>query len=95
MILGLVVSQVQKFAQRCQRFQEKIFDVADCDVTDLLKKAQINLTTLQIVIWKEGHKIGFLGARPCKQKHPKIEQVQREVSSIKSPLSVALQAANL
>ena len=46
--VGLVVSQVRKFAERRQRFQEKIFEAADCDVTDLLEKAQINLTTLQI-----------------------------------------------
>lgn len=99
--IGLVVSQVQEFAERRQRFQEKIFEVVDCDVTDLLEKAQINLTTLQIVISglatacsKEGNKMGFLRARAWNQKHPKIEQVQREVASIKSTLSVVLQAAN-
>ena len=99
--IGLVVSQVQKFAQRRQRFQEKIFEVADCDVTDLLEKVQIDLTTLQIIISglaaacsKECNKIGFLRARAWNQKHPKIEQVQKEVASIKSTLSVVLQAAN-
>ena len=99
--IGLAVSQVQEFAQRCQRFQENILEAADCDVTDLLEKAQISLTPLQIVISglaaasrKEGSKNGLLRPRPWKQKHPKIEQVQREVASIKSTLSVALQAAN-
>lgn len=99
--IGLAVSQVQEFAQRCQRFQEKILEAADCDVTDLLEKAQISLTPLQIVISglaaasrKEGSKMGFLRPRPWKQKHPRIEQVQREVASIKSTLSVALQVAN-
>lgn len=38
--------------------------------------------------------MGFLRARAWNQKHPKIEQVQREVASIKSTLSVVLQAAN-
>lgn len=99
--IGLVVSQIQEFAERRQRFQEKIFEAADCDVTDLLEKAQINLTTLQIIVSglgtacrKEGNKMGFLRARAWKQKHPKIEQVQKEVATIKGTLSVVLQAAN-
>ena len=99
--IGLVVSQIQEFAERRQRFQEKIFEATDCDVTDLLEKVQINLTTLQIIISglaaacsKEASKTGFLRARAWKQKHPKIEQVQREMASIKSTLSVVLQAAN-
>ena len=82
-------------------FQEKIFEAAHCDVTDLLEKAQINPTTLQIVISglaaacrKEGNNMGFLRARAWKQKHPKIAQVQREVASIKNTLCVVLQAAN-
>ncbi len=37
--IGLVVSQVQEFAQRRQRFQARIFEAADCDVEDLLGKA--------------------------------------------------------
>lgn len=99
--IGLVVSQVRGFAQRRQRFQEKIFEVADCNVTDLLEKAQINLTPLPIVVSglaaacsKEGNKMGFLRARAWTRKHPKIEQVQREVVSRKSTLSVVLQPAN-
>lgn len=93
--LGLVVVQVREFAQRRQRYQEKIFEAADCDVTDLLEKAQINRTTLQIVISglavvcrEEGNKLGFLRARAWKQKHPKIEQVQKEIVSIKSTICV-------
>ena len=99
--IGLLVSRVQDFAERRQRFQESIFEAADCDVTDLLEKAQINLTTLQIIVSglatacrKESSKMSFLNARTWKQKHPQIEKVQREMASIKSTLSVVLQAAN-
>lgn len=99
--IGLVISQVQEFAARRQRLEEKIFETAACDVSDLLEKAQINLTTLQIIISglasacsKEGNNVSFLRARAWKQKHPQIEQVQKEVTSIKSTLSVVLQAAN-
>ena len=99
--IGLVVSQVKEFAERRQRYQSRIFEAAECDVTDLLEKAQINLTTLQIIISgltaacrKEGNKFGFMRARAWKQKHPQVEQVQKEVANIKSRLSVVLQAAN-
>lgn len=99
--IGLVVSQVKEFAERRQRYQSRIFEAADCDVTDLLEKAQINLTTLQIIISgltaacrKEGNKFGFMRARAWKQKHPQVEQVQKEMVNIKSSLSVVLQAAN-
>lgn len=99
--IGLVVSQVQNFAERRQRFQASVFEAADCDVTDLLEKAQINLTTLQIIISgltaacrKEGNKMGFMRVRAWKQRHPQLEQVQKEVASIKSSLSVVLQAAD-
>lgn len=67
--LGLVVAQIQKFAQRWQHYQKKIFEAADCDVTNLLEKAQINLTMLQIVISglvivyrEKSNKLGFLRA---------------------------------
>ena len=99
--IGLVVSQVKEFAERRQRYQSRIFEVADCDVTDLLEKAQINLTTLQIILSgltaacrKEGNKLGFMRARAWKQKHPQVEQVQREMATINSSLSVVLQAAH-
>ena len=99
--IGLVVSQVQEFAERRKRFRRLIFEAADCDVTDLLEKAQINLTTLQIMISglaiacsKEGNKLVFWRTRAWKQKHPEIEQVQKEVASIKSSLSIVLQASN-
>lgn len=45
-ILKLVVCQVPEFAQRRQRFQEKIIETANCDIPDLLEKAQINLVSL-------------------------------------------------
>ena len=75
--IGLAVSQVQEFAQRCQRFQENILEAADCDVTDLLEKAQISLTPLQIVISglaaaskKEGSKNGLFEASPLEAEAP-------------------------
>ena len=99
--IGLVVSRVQEFAERRQRFQTKIFQAADCDVQKLLEKAQSNLRMLESIIselstayGKEGNKMGFLKARAWKERHPQIEKVQREVASIKSSLSVVLQAAN-
>ena len=99
--IGLVVSQVQEFVERRQQYQSRIFEAADCDVTDLLEKAQINLTTLQIMISglrvecaKEGNKLGFMRARAWKQRHPQIEQVQKELTNIKGSLSVVLQAVN-
>jgi hypothetical protein len=39
--IGLVVSQVEEFAERRQRFQEQICEAADCDVTDLLAKPKL------------------------------------------------------
>ena len=99
--IGLVVSRVQEFAERRRRFEATIFEAASCDVTNLLEKAQINLTTLHIIISgltaacrKEGNKLGFIRAHAWKQRHPQIEQVQREVALIKNSLSVVLQAAN-
>ena len=44
--IGLVVSQVQEFTERRQRFQERIFEAADCDMTALLE----NLMTLHIIV---------------------------------------------
>ena len=101
--IGLVISQVQEFAERRRRFHARVFEAAGCDVSDLLEKAHSNLTTLQIIISeltaacrKEGnrHRPAFARARVWKQWHPQIERVQREVASIKSSLSVVLQAAN-
>jgi hypothetical protein len=99
--IGLVVSQVQEFAERRKRFKLLVFEAADCNVMELLDKAKINLTTLQIIVSglavscsKDGNKVAFFRARAWKQKHPEIEKVQKEVVSIKSSLTIVLQASN-
>jgi len=99
--IGLVVSQVQEFVERRKRFQSLVFEAADCNVSELLEKAQINLTTLQFIVSglavscsKEGNRVASFRARAWKQKHSEIELVQKEVTSIKSSLSIVLQASN-
>lgn len=82
-----VVFQVREFVER---LQEKVFEAADSYVSDLLEKAQINLTRLQIITTglraacRKGGKTGFLRARARKQKHSQIAQVQKEAASIKN-----------
>lgn len=99
--IGLVISQVQELAERRKYFQSLVFEAADCNVMDLLEKAQIDLTTLQIIVSglakscsKEGNRVAFFRAHAWKQKQAEIERVQKEVTSIKSSLMIVLQASN-